>query len=472
MAEVSDAKPPLPTALEAEHNLLGSVLYDNDLYARIETVVAPNHFSEPFHKRLWAYMRERLDKGELVTMNGLAEQFRLDPAFHQMGGPPYFGELMEKSWGLNASEDAKLVVATSLRRELASAADTIREFAVDPEADAHQAAGVAEDMIRDVAKGYAPDETNVSDARTAAEDFSAKLDEQKRSGKARGFMTGLRCTDYRMRGLQPGNLIVIGGRPGMGKTALARCIMMGAAEKNPETQFAFMCVEMNRDEMSARSLSFLSARHHGRSISYDRMDGTVMDEEELERVRELTWRVPQNFILDDTTMLSVDYVRERVRALKRKGPLAAVAIDYLQIMQRPKSNGRNEASVLGEMTAGLKNLAGNEDIAVILLSQLNRSVEGRDDKRPTLADLRESGTIEQDANAVMFPYREAYYLARDEPEESDEDKRLEWQDRMDKVRNKLMVNTMKWRGGQPGTDEQFYDPAHDWVRDTDWKRED
>lgn len=463
----------MPHSLEAEMALLGSVLFDNEAYAQIEVGLEPRHFFEPLHSRVWDYIRTSLDKGQRVEPIAMGEHFVKDPAYEGMGGLRYFAELIDRAPpSSSANRQAQTIMETALRRGLVEVANIIHELAPDGSVDAHEAASIAEDQIKQVAAGFAPSLANVSNSREAGDTFVAKLEEEKRSGKSRGWMTGLRCVDYRMRGLHPGHLIVIGGRPSMGKTALARCIMYGAAERNPGTQFAFECVEMDRDEMSSRSLSFLSARHAGESIAYQDMDGAAMSAEQIQRLADLNWRLPENFILEDASILTVGHVRERVRQLKRQGPLGAICIDYLQIMQKPPSNGRNDAAVLGDITMALKNMAGQERVAVVLLSQLSRNIESRDDKRPTLSDLRESGAIEQDANAVLFPYRPAYYLERSEPEDTESPEHTTWAEDVERVRYKMMVGCAKWRGGKIGTDEQYYDPAYDWVRDTDWVRED
>jgi len=174
--------------------------------------------------------------------------------------------------------------------------------------------------------------------------------------------------------------------------------------------------------------------------------------------------VPGNLIIDDSPVLSVDYVRRRVLALKQRGPVAAVFIDYLQIMDRPEGKGRNDASIIGEMTKGLKQLAREAGTCVVLASQINRGVESRDDKRPQLSDLRESGAIEQDANAVLFPYREAYYLERAEPTEAS--KRGAWELKCAEMHRRMDVIAAKVRQGAVGTDHQVYFAEYDHIEDS------
>jgi replicative DNA helicase len=176
-------------------------------------------------------------------------------------------------------------------------------------------------------------------------------------------------------------------------------------------------------------------------------------------------RVPENLTLDDCAALSIEDVERKVWALSRRGKIGAVVIDYLQLMRRPKANGRNEASVLGEITMRLKQLARRFKITIILLSQLSRQVESRDDKRPTLADLRESGSIEQDADVVLFPFREFYYLQKAEPPSTQREKYLDWEMRCQDTRRRLDVICGKQRAGPEGTDRQAYYAEYDFIED-------
>ena len=244
-------------------------------------------------------------------------------------------------------------------------------------------------------------------------------------------------------------------------TALGRVAALGAARKTT-AQVVFFALEMARRELDERTLAQLS-HLEGDGIAYKDMSGDKLPASERARLRDLTYKVPPNLLIDDSPILSVGYVRRRVLALKRKGPVAAVFIDYLQIMDRPDAKGRNEASVIGEMTKALKQLAREAETCVVLLSQINRGVESRDDKRPQLSDLRESGAIEQDANAVLFPYREAYYLERAEPK--DAKKQDEWRMACAEMHRRMDVIAAKVRQGAAGTDHQVYFAEFDHIED-------
>lgn len=283
------------------------------------------------------------------------------------------------------------------------------------------------------------------------------------NGRPRGLMTGLRCVDRRLNGLKPGSLVVVGGRPNMGKTGLARAIMSGAATRNPSYLFPFLGLEMGPEEMVQRELS---ARAHelGQGVPYQLMETSALTPLDFQIIADASRNVPPNLLFDDCPGLTVGDVRRKVWALGQRGKVGAVAIDYLQLMERPNVKGRNDAAILGDMTKGLKNIARRAGICIVLLSQLSRDLEKRDDKRPNLHDLRDSGAIEQDADAVLFTYRELYYLERAEPK-AGTDKHLDWEMRCHDVRRRLEVICAKQRKGPVGTDRQTYIAEFDFIED-------
>jgi replicative DNA helicase len=283
------------------------------------------------------------------------------------------------------------------------------------------------------------------------------------SGRVRGAMTGLRCFDRRLGGLKPGWLVVIGGRPSMGKTALGRVAAYGCAERNPTQTVAFFAIEMEKREIVERALS--AATHvQGDGIPYQDLGNAKVAPMDLMRLRELKHGMPANLVIDDRSVLSLEDVRRRVFALKRKRGVAAVFIDYLQLMAMPPAQGRNDAARWGEVTSGLKRLAREAQTCIVLLSQLSRAVESRDDKRPQLSDLRDSGSIEQDANAVLFPFREFYYVERNEPKPGT-DQHTNWEMECEALRRRLDVIAAKVRQGAVGTDQQAYYAEYDHIED-------
>ncbi len=444
--------------LDAEQSVIGALLYRNGLAEDLSDLRA-DHFSEPAHAAIWDEALTLIKRGVLAEPITLAERLADCRALSELGGVRYLAEMVEHAYEHTARDHANLVINAARLRFIVSTAEDLRERA-RAGADAFNLIAEAERTFSHMVQDAAPASTNLIDAYSSAQATLDEFDHEAVHGREKGVMTGLRCFDRRLRGLRPGWLVVVAGRPSMGKTALARAAAFGAARRS-KAQIVYFALEMARRELDERSLSQLS-HEDGDGIAYMDMGGslTVHDRQ---RLRGLAGRVPRNLIIDDSPILSVDYVRRRVLAMKRRGPVGAVFIDYLQIMERPDARGRNEASVIGEMTKGLKQLARETETCVVLLSQINRGVESRDDKRPQLSDLRESGAIEQDANAVLFPYRESYYLQRAEPK--DAKKREQWETDVALTLRQLDVIAAKVRQGAVGTDHQVYYAEYDVIED-------
>jgi replicative DNA helicase len=452
--------------LDAEQSLLACVLLDNAAFQLAEGV-RPDHFTLGLHARLWDGIERAVRRGDLAEPVMLAEGLGDDPTLAEAGGLRYFAELVDKAPPpANAPHYAGLVRDAFFRRTLTGLAAEIGHAAADPAKGAFDCIADAEKAVTALLNDAAPASHNLIDGRAAAVARVDALEHEARSGKVRGAMTGLRCFDRRMGGFKPGKLVILAGRPSMGKTALARVAALGCARRNPMKLVPFFALEMDRDELSDRTLAQLSWEA-GEGVEYRNMNGTDLSPEDRARLALCSRQIPDNFLIDDSPILSVSYVRRRVLALKRKAPLAAVFIDYLQIMDRPDAKGRNEASVVGEMTKGLKQLAREAETCVVLLSQINRGVESRDDKRPDLSDLRESGAIEQDADAVFFPFREVYYKERAEPPaNAAPEKKRAWEMEVEELRRRMDVLCRKNRGGAIGSDAQVYYAEYDVVEDT------
>lgn len=444
--------------LEAELSLIGALLYENSLAEEMAHVSA-EFFYEPRHADMWA-----------CAIDLIGRRVHADPVSvsEALGAPEVLGllaELVDRAYVPAAKAHADIVVNAARLRQLVGVADHIRQEA-RAGADAFNLISSSERTLARMVQDAAPAATNLIDARSSAHVTLDEIDREAEQGRAKGAMTGLRCFDRRLRGLRPGWLVVVAGRPSMGKTALARAAAFGCAQRT-RAQVVFFALEMARRELDERTLSQLS-HMDGDGIAYKDMNGDTLQPSDRARLRDLAHKIPTNFIIDDSPVLSVDYVRRRVLALKQRGPVAAVFIDYLQIMDRPDAKGRNEASVIGEMTKSLKQLAREAETCIVLLSQINRGVESRDDKRPQLSDLRESGAIEQDANAVLFPYREVYYLERAEPKEAS--KRAAWEQTCAEMHRRMDVLAAKVRQGAVGTDHQVYFAEYDHVEDAPEER--
>jgi replicative DNA helicase len=454
-----------PVNLSAEQALLGAILYDNEALACIGHYLQPRHFAEPLHGRLFELAKAGIDKGGVVDLILMAEQLAEERALQELGGVRYLADLVEQAPpAANAPDYAKLVFDLAMRRDVVTICNIGSKAArTANDGSAFEVVSEIRRHIEALEHDAAPEDATMIEAPKAAADAIAAMQDLATHGRTRGLMTGLRCVDRRLNGLKPGALVVIGGRPGMGKTALARAIAHGAAVRNPNHAFLFVGVEMGPDEMMQRELSALT-HESGDGIEYRAMASGALTPMDFMAMRDAERRVPPNLILDDCPHIGVDDVRRKVWSLSRRRKLGAVFIDYLQLMRRPTAMGRNEASVIAEMTQALKQTARQAGVCIVLLSQLNRGVESRDDKRPMLSDLRESGSIEQDADAVLFPFREHYYLAKQEPKGGG-DKHLDWEMRCQDTLRRLDVICAKQRQGPEGTDRQRYFAEFDYIED-------
>lgn len=452
--------------IEAEQALIGAVMYDNAAY-QAAAYLKPFHFAYDFHADLWAYAVETMQAGRLFEPIAAMDRLKTHRAWEDLGGIRYLADLVDRAPpAANAHSFAEQIVDNWARRYL---------FWMLGEARAGLAQGteiapagwMAElrHKLEQLEAVSVPDDAGLQPADELADSVLEDIADEMSVGKTRGLMTSLRCFDRRLGGLKPGWLVVLGARPSMGKTALARAAAVGAAKRNPHNLFAFFAIEMEKREILERCLSDETWIENGEGIAYQDIGNNKLTPMDVIQLRELKSRIPRNLIIDDASTVGLDDIVRKVWALKRRGPVGAVFIDYLQLMQLPQDRrGRNDAALWGEITSGLKRLARSAKVCIVLLSQLNRTVEGRDDKRPQLSDLRESGSIEQDANAVLFPYREIYYLERAEPKAGSKE-HTQWEMEVEEFRNRLDVNAGKVRQGAVGTDRQIYMAAFDHIED-------
>ena len=452
----------LPSNLEAEQALLGALLYDNAAFERLGDNLQPRHFHEPFHQRLFEAVQIAIRKGQLAEPILLAEQFGADPAFLELGGLRYLASLVDHAPPVaNAPEYARSVYDLALRRDLIRIGGDIATLARqgDAEADAREQIEQAEQQLFELAEaggvtqGFVSFETALIGAVGMAEEAF------KRDGGLAGLSTGLIDMDQKIGGLHPSDLVIIAARPSMGKSSLAANIGFDVArqyafEMHPDGTkktvrggvVAFFSLEMSADQLAMRMLAEVSG------VSGDRLRKGEIDAMEFGRVRDAALEIQEApFYIDDTGGLTLAKLTARARRLKRTVGLDLVIIDYLQLVTiGGAARTDNRVQEVSAITQGLKALAKDLSIPVIALAQLSRQVENREDKKPQLADLRESGSIEQDADMVMFIYRESYYLSRLEPQPNTPE-HFEWQDKMDKVAGLAEIIIGKQRHGPIGT---------------------
>jgi replicative DNA helicase len=450
-----------PCNIEAEQALLGAILYDNAAYERLTDRLNGTHFYEPFHQRLFAAMEEHIRKGQLAEPIVLVERFRRDPAFEELGGLRYLADLVDRAPpAANAPDYARVIYDLALRRELIRLGGEISaNAAADMENPAKEQIENAEQHLYSLAEDGAASSGFVSfaDALQGAVEMAAEA--FSRDGGLAGVSTGLIDLDQKLGGLHPSDLLILAGRPSMGKTALATNIAFQVArnyawEPQPDGSkktvaggvVAFFSLEMSAEQLAMRLLAEASG------VSSDRLRKGEIDKNEFSRIRDAALEIQASpLFIDDTGGLSIAKLAARARRLKRQSGLDLIVVDYLQLVTAD-AGGRegNRVQEVSAITGGLKALAKELSVPVLALSQLSRQVENREDKRPQLSDLRESGSIEQDADAVMFVYREAYYKGRAEPREGTPE-HLTWQEEMDQIAHIAEVIVGKQRHGPIGT---------------------
>jgi replicative DNA helicase len=457
----------LPTNLEAEQAVLASVLVNNRNLERVSEFLRSDHFTHPAHKEIYKLMDRQFAAGfpvDIITIKNYLEQQGI---LESVGGTDYLAQLAGAGTTVvNMDAYGRIVYENAMRRELIDIGQSITDSAFVEDLDNPVASQIemAEKKLFDLSTSGEAVEKGAANLATA---LRAALTEAeiayKADGKLSGLTSGFRDLDKSLSGLHHSDLIIIAGRPGMGKTAFAlnlafnaaNAIVSGNANKNYKGGVAFFSLEMAASQLAARILSSQSG------IPARSMRNGDLNDSDFTKMAQYTdalSRVP--LFIDDTPGMSVPMMRTRARRIARKHGLAMIVIDYLQLMSSPGGGRKNDNRVneLSEITRGLKMLAKEMDVPVIALSQLSRAVESRDDKRPQLSDLRESGSIEQDADIVLFTYREEYYLENRDPsgkinERSEEfrgKKSDDWQTRYEKSKNKAEIIIGKNRHGRTG----------------------
>ena len=456
-----------PHNLAAEAAVLGAILFDNNSFSRIADILKDVDFYAPAHQEVYGVCEMMIQQGRVADGVTLREHFEKTERLTEIGGAAYLVDLLDSAaFGPEILDYAKIIRDLAIHRSL------MQVGAVNPSdgEDGGRQVELAERSLFDIAergtgsKGFSTFGEALTDSIMMAEAAF------KRGGKIAGISTGLRDLDDRLGGLHRSDLFILAGRPSMGKTSLATNIAYNAAamckretledgsKKTVEgAVVGFFSLEMSREQLATRIL----AERTG--IMSHRIRQGDLQKDEFEKLREATQEL-QNLPLyiDDQGGLSISQVAARARRLQRTNGLDLIVLDYLQLLVGSGKNAGNRVQEITEISMGLKTLAKELNIPVIALSQLSRQVENRDDKRPQLSDLRESGSIEQDADIVAFVYREAYYLEREEPSSDPNDpqsveKFNRWRDKMDIAHGKAEVIIGKQRHGPIGKVELAFD---------------
>lgn len=467
----------LPHNLDAEMAVLGALVLDAELYDEIDALLSPKDFYDPLNGELWSLIAGRRAVGRRVDAIVLESALKEHEGFKQLpGGASRYlaGLIADAAPDASLSEYAQIVADFSVRRQMIR---LCRESLVDANTD-HDRSGtdIAGALEADIARLQATGSATVQFSDTT-DGMAAVFEEMERaraSGGITGIRTGITALDERTAGLQRSNLVILAARPSMGKTAVAGNIAVGAArnfrvDQTGEYQkVGLFSIEMTRVQVWQRAL-VAEAHSLGAITSLSMLrKGYISrgDDDYFQKAKERLSGM-KSLLVDESRGITVPDIRRRCRAMSRKmGGLDLVLIDYLSLISKPDFKGRNEASVLGEITWSLKNMAGEFNCPVVLLSQLNRQVEFRENKRPMLSDLRDSGSIEQDADDVFFVYRDAYYLERQiEGLKKGSDERKAAEMEMQNVYRNMELICAKQRQGPIGTDLVHYEAEFNFIRD-------
>ena len=446
----------LPHNIEGEQQLLGAILTNNEVYDRVASLVRAEHFFDPVHQRIFERMAARIQKNALVSPVTLKPFFEDDPGLKELGGTSYLVRLAGAAISAYAARDyAQMIYDLAVRREL-----------IGLGRDISARAGKVE--VQSFLKAVT-DAVNMANAA------------YQRDGGLAGISTGLVDLDKKLGGLHSSDLLILAGRPSMGKTSLATNIAFNIAKAYKRGRLpdgsegtieggsvGFFSLEMSAEQLAARILSEAS------EVPSEQIRRGDMTEVEFRRFVEAAKALEScPLYIDDTPALPISQVAARARRLKRTHGLDLLVVDYLQLLKG--TSKENRVQEVSEITQGLKAIAKELNIPVLALSQLSRQVESREDKRPQLSDLRESGSIEQDADVVMFVYRDEYYKEREKPGDHELEKMAQWQTIMENVHGKAEVIIGKQRHGPIGTVElsfegrftRFGNLAQRWQQGTD-----
>jgi replicative DNA helicase len=466
-----------PANLDAEMALLGAILASNNAFDKIADFLLPEHFADPAHQKIFAAIKRVIEGGGTADARTLRHVLAEEQSLEELGGIQYLGELAANAITIiDPLHYGRLVQDLYQRRALIGIGEDVVNDAYRPDNELNAAEQVEAAEQRLFALAAAGD--GKGDFRTFSQTLKATLTmveaAYQREGRLTGITSGFTDLDRLLGGLQKSDLIILAARPAMGKTALATNIAFNAAASSSAERdesgnlvqrdshnVAVFSLEMSAEQLALRILGEQS------EVPSDQIRRGQIDQQQFERVFASSQRLNNlSLFIDDTPAISVANLRTRARRLMRNHKhLDLIVVDYLQLMQASAgARSDNRVQEISDITRGLKTVAKELNVPVIALSQLSRQVEQREDKRPQLADLRESGSIEQDADVVMFIYREEYYLGRKEPDPGTEGHE-KWQQDMDRVHNIAEVIIAKQRHGPTDRVKLFFDGAFTRFRD-------
>ena len=447
---VKDKFKELPNNIEAEQAVIGSILVSNDIFDEVNTIISSINFYDPMHQKIFDAIESLIYKGMLadpITLKNYFEDEKDD-----INVPEYLVKVTKFSTPVRqAVEYSKIIYDMFVRRELIKISEETIDSAKlnDLDTSGQTIIENSERQLFDLAEkgSFSSSLIKFDDAMKQTIEMASAA--YKNEEGIVGVPTGLRDLDDKLGGLHQSDLIIIAGRPSMGKTSLATNIAFNAAQKlqdsGKKSSIAFFSLEMSSEQLSTRIIS-----EQARISSNDIRRGRISDDQ-FDKFLETSKNIAElPLYIDETPAISIAALSNRARRIKRLFGLDMIVVDYIQLMRGTTFNKDGRVQEISQITQGLKAIAKELAVPVVALSQLSRQVEQRDDHKPQLADLRESGSIEQDADVVMFVYREAYYLERKQPKLGSIE-HAEWQSKMNDVNGLADIILGKQRHGPTGT---------------------
>ena len=454
----------LPNNIEAEQSVIGTILVSNEIFDEINTIISSKNFYDPMHQKIFEAIESLIYKGMLANPITLKNYFENEK--DDLNVPDYIVKVTKFSTSSRqAIEYSRIIYDMFVRRELIKISEGTIDSAKlkDLNISGKNIIENSEKLLFDLAEKGSFNSSLVKFDEALKFTIEMATNAYKNEEGIVGVPTGLTDIDDRLGGLHKSDLIIIAGRPSMGKTALATNIAFNAASKLQESgkksTVAFFSLEMSSEQLSTRILA-----EQSRIKSNDIRRGKISDEQ-FDKFIETSKNISElPLYIDETPAISIAAVSNRARRIKRLFGLEMIVVDYIQLMRGPTNNANNRVQEISEITQGLKAIAKELSVPVLALSQLSRAVEQRDDHKPLLSDLRESGSIEQDADVVMFVYRAAYYLERKEPQAATVE-HAEWQAKMSEIAHLAQIIIAKQRHGPTGNVDLEFEAMFTKFRD-------
>ena len=454
----------LPNNIEAEQSVIGTILVSNEIFDEINTIISSKNFYDPMHQKIFEAIESLIYKGMLANPITLKNYFENEK--DDLNVPDYLVKVTKFSTSSRqAIEYSRIIYDMFVRRELIKISEGTIDSAKlkDLNISGKNIIENSEKLLFDLAEKGSFNSSLVKFDEALKFTIEMATNAYKNEEGIVGVPTGLTDIDDRLGGLHKSDLIIIAGRPSMGKTALATNIAFNAASKLQESgkksTVAFFSLEMSSEQLSTRILA-----EQSRIKSNDIRRGKISDEQ-FDKFIETSKNISElPLYIDETPAISIAAVSNRARRIKRLFGLEMIVVDYIQLMRGPTNNANNRVQEISEITQGLKAIAKELSVPVLALSQLSRAVEQRDDHKPLLSDLRESGAIEQDADVVMFVYRAAYYLERKEPQAATVE-HAEWQAKMSEIAHLAQIIIAKQRHGPTGNVDLEFEAMFTKFRD-------